>query len=239
MLAANRDRLLQTLGPDDKVLDIGGWADPLERADWVIDMMPYESRGLYARRGWTERGPEPERFSESTWIQRDICGREPYPFKADEIDFVVCSQTLEDVRDPIWVCSEMARIAKAGYIETPSMLEELSYGFRGPLVGWGHHRWLVEMDQEAQHVQLIFKDHSLHSQPRAHFPSGFRGLLSDEERVETLWWKGAFTCEERHFVGLGPADQYLPAFVRSELAKRPHLKPKRAVRARRWLRRLR
>ena len=67
-----------------------------------------------------------------TWIQRDICDREPYPFDDDELDFVICSHTLEDVRDPIWVCSEMARIAKAGYIEVPSRLEEQSYGFQGP-----------------------------------------------------------------------------------------------------------
>ena len=58
---------------------------------------------------------------------------------------MICSHTLEDVRDPIWVCSEIQRVAKAGYIEVPSRLEEQSYGFQGPWVGWGHHHWLIEV----------------------------------------------------------------------------------------------
>ena len=72
--------------------------------------MPYETRGLYGR-----DGPDgPERFSADTWVQRDICDREPYPFEDEQFDFVVCSHTLEDVRDPIWVCDEMVRVAKRG-----------------------------------------------------------------------------------------------------------------------------
>lgn len=239
MLPASRTTLLESLTPGDKVLDIGGWADPFERANWVMDVMPYESRGLYERSGWAddaERGPE--RFSEATWIQRDICSREPYPFGDGELDFVICSHTLEDIRDPIWVCSEMSRIAKAGYVETPSMLEELSYGFQGPLAGWPHHRWLIEVDQ--QHIRFIFKDHTLHHRAETHFPRGFRKLLSDEERVETLWWQGELSCEERHFVGISPADQYVQEFVQSELSKRS-LQPANRIgdrpRIRRWLHR--
>ena len=221
MLAASRAKLLESIRPEDKVLEIGGWADPFERADWVMDLMPFETRGLYERSGWTEnehRGPE--RFSEERWVQRDICDREPFPFADEEFDFVICSHTLEDIRDPIWVCSEMARIARAGYVETPSLLEELSYGFQGPLAGWGHHRWLVEIDQDRRHIRFVFKDHTLHHRPEAHFPRGFRRLLSERERVATLWWRGDFSCEERHFIGVGPAEQYLQEFVRAELSRR-------------------
>ncbi len=64
---------------------------------------------------------------------RDICDHEPYPFGDQEFDFVICSQTLEDVRDPIWVCSEINRIGKAGYIEVPSRLEEQSWGWMARL----------------------------------------------------------------------------------------------------------
>jgi hypothetical protein len=73
-------------------------------------------------RGWyaPPQGGGREWFGRGTWIQRDICDREPFLFKDKEIDFVVCSQTLEDVRDPLWVCSEMIRVAKAGYIEVPA-----------------------------------------------------------------------------------------------------------------------
>ena len=50
-------------------------------------------------------------------------------------DFAICSHTLEDVCDPVWVCEELARVAKAGYIEVPSRLEEQAWSFQGPWVG--------------------------------------------------------------------------------------------------------
>jgi hypothetical protein len=36
------------------VLDVGGWGRPFTRADWVLDLMPYETRGLYGRDGTGE-----------------------------------------------------------------------------------------------------------------------------------------------------------------------------------------
>ncbi|MGH2732075.1 MAG: hypothetical protein ACRDJG_03885 [Actinomycetota bacterium] len=32
------------IGPDDLVVDVGGWWKPLSRADHVIDLLPYETR---------------------------------------------------------------------------------------------------------------------------------------------------------------------------------------------------
>src|SRR5438270_13621188 len=99
MLAASASRLLASLPGDAVVLDVGGWADPFERADWVLDVMPYQTRGLYQREGWAPERERPrERFTAETWIQRDVCAREPFPFADDEIDFAVCSHTLEDIR---------------------------------------------------------------------------------------------------------------------------------------------
>lgn len=45
MLDAGLERLL-ALPDQDVVLDVGAWAAPLNRADWVIDVMPNESRGV-------------------------------------------------------------------------------------------------------------------------------------------------------------------------------------------------
>src|SRR5688500_1405916 len=115
MLPASRERILHELTSDALVLDVGGWASPFSRADWVLDLMPYETRGLYG-----EPDPGPERFSEASWVVRDICDRERWPFSDDQFDFVVCSHTLEDVRDPVWVCAELSRVARAGYVEVPA-----------------------------------------------------------------------------------------------------------------------
>ena len=212
MFAASLQHLLTTLPDDAVVLDIGGWGKPLTRADWVLDLMPYESRGFYGR-----DGDLPERFTASTWITCDLCSREPYPFKDKEIDFVVCSHTLEDVRDPIWVCQEINRIGKRGYIEVPSRLEEQSYGVQGTWVGWGHHRWLVDIDGDQ--VRFTFKHHVIHGRESDHFPVQFWEQLAPDQKVQTLWWEGGFDFEERIFIGPGEIDTYLASFVSEHLAE--------------------
>jgi hypothetical protein len=219
MLESARDRITETLGPDAVVLDIGGWADPLERADWVIDLMPYATRGLYERNGWIEPRPkQEERFSADTWIVRDLCDREPYPFDDDAVDFVVCAHTLEDLRDPLWVCAEMNRIAKAGYIEVPSRLEEQAWGVAGRFAGWPHHRWLIDLDGER--LTFAQKLHSLHARRDQQFPRSFWKRLTEEQRVEALWWRGGFDYEELTFVDEETSDRHMRAPVIRELGER-------------------
>jgi SAM-dependent methyltransferase len=229
MLEAVRAKLLADLAPDAAVLDIGGWADPFERADWVVDQFPYESRGLYERRGWIDppRDRGPERFTAETWVQRDVCERTPLPFDADQFDFVVCSHTLEDLRDPVWVCSEIARVGKKGYIEVPSRLEEQSWGVAGEYVGWPHHHWLI--DVEGQSIQFVFKSHAIHSLASYHFPREFWRGLSEQERVQSLWWTGGFEARERvMFDEDEETSEYLRGYVeRESLARgfRPSASP--------------
>ena len=206
MLPASLTRILDQTSDDDVVLDIGAWGRPLTRADWVMDLMPYETRGLYGH-----DGPPPERFTADTWVQRDVCDREPWPFADKSIDFVICSHTLEDIRDPIWVCDEMVRVAKAGYIEVPSRLEEQSYGFQGRWAGWGHHRWLV--DRQGDRLEFAFKHHVLHNRRRDRFPPGFQETLTPEQRVIAFWWEDSFDYGERVFVSADELDPYLADFV--------------------------
>lgn len=48
------------------------------------------------------------------------CSVEQMPFKDKEFDFVYCSHVLEHVVDPIRACRELMRVARRGYIETPT-----------------------------------------------------------------------------------------------------------------------
>lgn len=222
MLEASVHRILAHLGPDDQVLDVGGWAKPLSRADWVFDLMPYETRGLYGR---LDAGDE--RFSRETWIVGDMCDRSPWPFNDQQFDFAVCSHTLEDVRDPIWVCSELARVARAGYIEVPSRLEEQAWGVHGPWVGWSHHRWLVDRVEDG--LQFVLKPGVLNGREDFRFPPGIASVLTDDERVETLWWNGSFSYlermffepEELHAYLAAPIERNLPAFKDRVPTRRP------------------
>jgi hypothetical protein len=215
MLGASAERIRASLPDWAVVLDIGGWATPFERADWVMDLMPWETRG--------NADPAHERFTADTWIQRDICERTPYPFDDRQLDFVICSHTLEDVRDPIWVCSEMNRIAKAGYIEVPSRLEEQSYGFQGPWTGWSHHRWLIEVSGAA--IEFAYKPGLVHVRKDARFPGEFHRTLSAEDRVQVLWWERSFEFREVVFEGAHDLDEYLAEFVSREVSARGFRRP--------------
>ena len=202
MLEENIQKVLALLPDDAVVLDVGGWAKPLPRANWVIDLMPYETRGLYG-----VASPGEERFSASTWVERDICDREPWPFEDDQFDFSICSHTLEDVRDPIWVCSELNRVSRAGYLEVPSRADEQMRGVNGNWVGWSHHHWLI--DTTPKGMRFVLKPHLIHGDPMYSLSPHLLGYLRPEERVQFLFWEGNFDYSEYVFFEPDELDAYL------------------------------
>src|SRR5437762_6019259 len=173
MYETNAQRILASLSPTDVVLDIGGWACPFNRANYVLDFEPHETKGFYRTFGApSSQGGDREYFTKDTWIQRDLCDRAPYPFGDKEVDFVICSHTLEDIRDPLWVCSEMVRIAKRGYIEVPSRAAESSRGWEYPRqAGLAHHRWLVTIDGTS--IDFVMKYHVIHTHWRYSLPASY------------------------------------------------------------------
>ena len=194
------------------MLDVGGWAAPLNRADWVIDLMPYASRGALARDGV---GPGPERFTPDTWVVADICSHRPWPFDDDFFDVALCTFTLEDVRDPVRVCEELSRVARAGYIEVPSVLDELTWRnpelSGGAWVGHTHHRWLCTLEQGG----LVFlpKWHGLHARRGTRIPPSWARGLSWEERVLAHFWEGSLPARERVVIDDYPFDELERAIV--------------------------
>ncbi len=176
------------LPAEGRVLDVGGATNRIARADVVLDLLP------------------------SADVVRDICDREPWPFDDGEFDFAICSHTLEDVRDPVWVCAELGRVARAGYVEVPSRLEEQSWGVHGDWVGWSHHRWLVDVVDGG----LVFghKSHAVHREGN-HLPRGFHATLTPERRVQWLWWEGSLEARERIFTDVAEHDEWLAAPVRA------------------------
>jgi SAM-dependent methyltransferase len=204
-----------------RVLDVGGWYQPFNLATHVIDLLPYETR-----RQHEALDPEDaERFSTETWVTRDVCTT-PWPYVDRYFDFVVCSNLLEDVRDPIAVCREINRVGKAGYIETPSRLREIFAksrrfswrrfvgGAGAPEVGFYHHRWLVE--GEGTHLKFTAKTAGLLEDPSFYLTRRDIGRkLTEAESGLGLFWQDRFTFEEV-FVQL--RDDYR-AFRRQAAAK--------------------
>lgn len=226
MLDSARERIAREVPDDARVLDVGGWAKPLPRADVVLDLLPYATRGLYGR-----ESDEPERFTEATWLQLDVCAKDPWPFEDDAFDVAVCSHTLEDVRDPVGVCRELSRVAKAGYVEVPAPVEELTWGVHGPWVGWSHHHWVTERDGDG--LVFTFKPHLLGA-PGRHLPEGTHLRRPPEERIIGIWWTGAIPAREQVLVGAEELDPWLAGLLDAHGGA---AEPGPALRRRRLLRR--
>ena len=215
MHGPNVDILLNQFGSNEVVLDIGGWGCPFNRANFVMDAQPYETRGYYRTfGGLPSQGGEREHFTRETWLQRDICDHKPWPFADKQFDFVICSHTLEDIRDPLWVCAEMIRVGKRGYLEVPSRNAESSRGWEAPnTVGLSHHRWLIDIDAAANSIRFLMKYHMIHSQRRFSFPRSFFRSLSDDQRVQWLFWNKTFAFSETTLHGFDEIATELEHYV--------------------------
>jgi hypothetical protein len=192
----NAKRLLKTIPDDAKVIDVGGGAAPFPRADYIIDAVAYDKRATGSDGNIHQKLLVAPRYSADRWIQTDLCDRSSWPIPDKMFDFAVCSHLLEDLRDPIWVCSELVRIAKAGYIEVPSRVVEQSKGVENPRhAGFYHHRWLVSRNNNC--LEFRHKPHVLHSVDKAvvtNVRSNRR--INPEHAIVTLDWSGKFEAVE-------------------------------------------
>jgi len=172
------------------ILDVGGAEQPLIVATHIIDKEPYESFEEYQRLGFIPMSKEKYVYTKDTWCQRDFYDL-PWPYADKQFDFVWCTQTLEDIRDPIAVCKEMMRVGKAGYIETPGVLAEICNDF------W-HHRWFVKV----QNSKIMFLQKSSlfknmvwnHHSPMLIYPMGRKQKYQD--RACYMLWRDKFEVQE-------------------------------------------
>lgn len=210
MLPSHIRAALDSLPDDARVLDVGGWAEVDPRADWVIDIGPFETRNWYRTLGQEISGDE--RVTAEQWVLMDICSSTPWPFEDKMFDYVVCSQTLEDVRDPIRVCEEMTRVGKAGYAGTPHAAIELTRGVDSPFwCGWLHHRWLVE--RQGDGLSFLAKPHHIHSPvwPAIRSP---RLLIPEAHQSLDVEWQGSLPASELVLVEREALDEHLLGIVR-------------------------
>ena len=115
-----------------KVLEIGPGHSPFSKATYFC--------------GWTmeEKGRLPN-------YKTADASTEKLPYEDKEFDFVYCRHVIEDLWNPVNALKEISRITKAGYIETPSALCEMSKDVDGgtnvPYRGYNHHRYIVWNDK--------------------------------------------------------------------------------------------
>ncbi len=128
--------MLSEYPTDFLVVDIGGAMKPLSRANVIIDYQQIDELKLDGNQTF------------DTWISMDFGGSQKYelPFPDKFVDFVWCTQTLEDIADPFQLMREMIRIGKMGYIEIPNRQLESTIGIESTYyTGFCHHRWYGEI----------------------------------------------------------------------------------------------
>ena len=115
-----------------RVLDIGSGHMPFpfatDLADFAVDDDDYGRAGVPVK----QLGG------------RDVyaCNVEDMPFADKTFDFVNCSHVLEHTEKPEKACEELMRVAKRGYIETPTRGKDLWLNS----AGISNHRWAVDIE---------------------------------------------------------------------------------------------
>lgn len=183
------------INANDKVLDIGSGNMPLQLATHLADIT-FENHA-YGRAGVESKYVDGKVVSE--------CNIEELPFEDKEFDFVYCSHVLEHVINPKKACDELMRIAKRGYIETPTPHKDMLMN----QAKISNHRWAVENIND----KLVFTEYSqhqiqglgsnilldMHCSPQTTREKAFSALIYLKARLfnTMLLWKDSFEYDIR------------------------------------------
>lgn len=119
-----RSRFNLAIPPSARVLDVGSGHNPHPRANVVMDKFIDSNY---------HRKDKIKILNAQEFVEGD---GEHMPFKLHEFDYVICCHVLEHVEHPATFLGELQRVARAGYIETPSLVGEL-------LIPKASHKWVL------------------------------------------------------------------------------------------------
>ena len=148
------------ISTNDLVLDVGSGQNPNLRADVLCDRFVSDA---------SERACGATLVADRPLVVADA---EELPFRDRAFDFVICSHLLEHVRDPVKLLGELQRVARRGYIETPSSVHERLYG--NPF-----HKWYVDLADGT--LQLVAKPEARPADP---IQTWFRRLYENDLDVQ-------------------------------------------------------
>jgi SAM-dependent methyltransferase len=188
----HRRRIAIPVDRTSLVLDVGSGDKPHWRADVLLDRYIGEQHG-------GQRSGAAEARVDRPLFDADAAAM---PFADQVFDYAICSHVLEHVEHPDAVIVELARVAKAGYIEVPEAAS-------AKIVDFPSHLWWVTLDDGV----LVFTAKSAAffdaDIDRYLTDSGMRQPLADlldkhlDHRVIELPWRGTLACR---VVGSPPAE---------------------------------
>ena len=179
--------------PGETVLDMGSGHIPFPLATHLADISV--SDGSIGRAGAA--------FKYLNGREVYECSVESTPFADKQFDFVYCSHVLEHSTDPVKACTELMRIAKRGYIETPTRGKDVFLASAKP----SNHTSAVELRGEVltffpygpEEIAGLRVDilQQMHSAPQTDREKAFSALLYlYPQAVNTmLLWDSDFRYE--------------------------------------------
>ena len=172
--------------PDHKVLDMGSGHIPFSLATHLADISTKDSS--------IGRGGASFKLMEGKPVYE--CAVENTPFADKEFDFVYCSHVLEHSPDPARACKELMRIARRGYIETPTRGKDVFLASARP----SNHLNAVELrgdvltffpyspdEIQGLHVDILQQMHSTPQTPREKAFSALLYLYPQAVNTMLLW----------------------------------------------------
>lgn len=160
----NRDDL--RIKDKDYVLEIGPGNNPSFRPDVVVDKFIDNN---YHRYG------DLKIYKHQKFIHADGIN---LPFKDKEFDYVICNQVLEHVDDPVKFIEEQCRVAKRGYIETPSIIGEFLFPKEA-------HKWVIlDIDNKL----VIYEKSKIMGDYRNNYGELFLNYLPYQSLIYKLLW---------------------------------------------------
>ena len=152
------------------VLDVGSGGNPFPRSDVLLDRLTGDDH----------------RNGESMMIDRTCVFGDAarMPFKDNAFDFVIASHILEHMSHPEIFISELQRVGKAGYIETPNALFERLQPF---------HIHCLEIVKTGDTLHIYKKNRAVHDTFL-----GTRNLLSANSPLGQLMFQKAKLFHVEH-----------------------------------------
>lgn len=141
---------IKSIKPGDRVLEVGPGGNPHHRSDVLLDKV-FDEKEWFAQSG----NVQPDSKNKKTIFYDG----DTFPFKDKEFDYVICSHVLEHVTDIDQFTSELKRVAKAGYIEFPTIYYDYIYNFEVHttflLEKEGTIHWMLKSESNFEQYKMI------------------------------------------------------------------------------------
>lgn len=170
-----------------RVLEVGPGGSPHPRADILLEKLFEEEKETIAQRGYA---PESKTNKKIIYYDGGI-----FPFIDKEFDYVICTHVLEHVpleELPIFI-AELQRVAKAGFVEFPTIFYEL-------INHQNVHLWYMNYRDDTVLFldKNVFVSNYVHKILREMFYGSDKYMSKTFDRYRDLFfshfeWSGSFT----------------------------------------------